>query len=64
MLRISELAALCEGDWLAQCEPSSIAGADAARASAKGNRARELINSCIPDSAGIREWANDYKVEK
>lgn len=31
-----------------------------ARAEAKGNRALDLLNACIPNPAEVMAWANDY----
>jgi hypothetical protein len=61
---LSELAAITEAEWLAQCPPASVAGADVLRAERKGNKARELLNSCIPDPALVTAWAKDYEVKK
>ena len=63
-VRLSVLASMTEAEWLADCPPSCIDGADVDRAERKGNRARELINACIPDPALIRQWSKDYEVAK
>lgn len=36
----------------------------AARAYAKGDKARELLNSCLPNPAFVRAWAKDFEVQK
>ncbi len=64
MLTLSELAAMTEAEWLAQCPLASLPGADVLRAERKGNKARELLNSCLPNPAFVRAWAKDYEVTK
>jgi hypothetical protein len=34
------------------------------RANTKGNKALELLNSCLPDPALVTAWAKDYEVKK
>lgn len=63
-MKLSNLACLTEAEWLAQCPLSSIAGADVERAMRKGNKALELLNSCIPDPVLVRQWSKDYEVAK
>ncbi len=63
-MRLLDLVRLTEAEWLAQCPPASVAGADVERAMRKGKKALELLNSCIPDPVLVCQWSKDYEVAK
>ena len=64
-VRLLTLAAMSEEEWLRQCPPESIPGADVARARRKGNQARQLLDSpqCCPDraSALVQGMVKDFE---